>query len=309
MNYDQKKLPAYSQIENLHHELKSTDTRYQESMNMMFNDIQHFEWLKKKESKPKVRILNDLSSGIIDIETLSKVIYGLQRIFTGAYNAINGNGSNLGKIPDSVKDKSKLLVTGFSQGSFIVELDSLETLRKESDISLLENNFDEIELLDDLIKKVDSLDGYEDLTTFVEKYGSRTFNYTREWLRDLSSQDIELEFINKNYGDNAYFSRSRIKDLSNRFSTIDINENREQVEIFGRLISINSYNSFIEFMLVNGETIKIKVKDKSLETVNLTTNLFYKLMVNRIEINDSLGKTDLLYEIKTVKNTELEKPL
>lgn len=310
MKKNNENIIDYSQVEDFFYQnkFKHEKSKYSDVLSIMMDDISNFEKLKKETQSPSIRIINDFSTGVIDISTLTSVANGLQKVFNGAYNAIRGNGSNKGKIPRHIQDESMLVITGFAKGSFIIKLDSAEKELNKGKEKLFDSNFNQIELLNDIIVSINKVDSYADLSSFVEKFGVRTFNYTRDWFKQLAYKDIALEFNNKPYNIDTYFNKSRISDIAERFSTIDLKEAIEKVKFTGKLTGVNHHNSTIELNLESDNLIKIKIIDDSLEYTKLTTNLVYNLDVNKIEINDSLGKSSIIYEMPTVKGTELERP-
>lgn len=211
--FDINNFQTFSQVEDNYYSKKNVNNKYRNSMQIMMEDIQEFELRKKKENSPKIRILNDLASGMIEASTLVAVIQGLQNTFDGAYNYIKGNGSNLGKIPYWAKEESKLIVTGMSKGSFIVEFNSPDNLSESISTELFEKDFDEIDLLNKLIAEMNNATDYNEISSFVERYGVRTFNYTREWFKSLATKNVSLEYKNPKYNVDSIFDRNKIKDL------------------------------------------------------------------------------------------------
>lgn len=310
MDKEKKDYCTFAQVDDYFNENKfaNSNSPYEKSINLMMSDIQEFERRKKKEYSPKLRIINDFSSGIVDVDTLTTVIQGLQRTFNGAYNAIRGNGSNFGRIPKRVIEESQLVVTGFSKGSFIIEFNSIDSISENRNEELFESTFNEIELLNDLLDNINQAVDYVSVSHFVESFGVRTFNYTREWFKDLSIKDVAIEYKNPKYEINTYFDKSRIRHIADTLSKIDINESVETINMNGKLVGVNQNSSYIDFLINENKEVKVKIKDDSLEHLKLTTNEYYSLDINKIEVNDSIGKSSVIYEAPTLKGTEMERP-
>lgn len=310
MDKQRKEICTFAQVDDHFHENKfvNSNSRYEKAINLMMSDIQEFERRKGKKDSPQIRIVNDFSSGVIDVDTLTTVIHGLQRTFNGAYNAIRGNGSNIGRIPKRVMKESQLVVTGFSKGSFIIEFNSIENITESRNEELLEIDFNEIELLNDLLDNINHAVDYTNVSNFVESFGVRTFNYTREWFKDLSLKNVEIEYKNPKYEIDTYFDKPRIKHIADTLSKIDIKESVEIINMNGKLVGVNQNSSYIDFLINDRNEVKVKIKDDSLEHLKLTTNEYYSLDINKIEVNDSIGKSSIIYEAPTLKGTEMERP-
>ena len=280
----------------------SNDNPYKNLIGSTFQGIQKFELSKKTANQ--VRIITDLESGYVEADVLSKMVQGLQSIVEGAYNFVFGNGSSAGKIPNRYSDQSKLIINAFSQGSFVIRFDTKESIDSVKDIRLIEHDDKVNELLDDVLLSLNGLSSYEEVQSFIEKYGLRTFNRSREWIKSI--KDVSFEYKNKSGQNSLEFHDSQIKDIANLMSKINIKVEKKDINLVGKLIVINSKTSKIIFETDNNE-ITVRVQDDSIEKLHLVLNEIYDIKIQEIIMADNYNRLNREYIVHTLYKTSLDK--
>ncbi|MGO3114789.1 hypothetical protein [Enterococcus pseudoavium] len=278
------------------------DNPYKNLISSTFQGIQQFELSKKTTNQ--VRILTDLESGYVEADVLSKMIQGLQSIVDGAYNFVFGNGSSSGKIPNRYSLQSKLIINAFAKGSFIIKFDTKESIDSIKDINLLETDDKVNELLDDVLVSLNELSSYDEVQSFIEKYGLRTFNRSREWIKSI--KDVSFEYKNKNGKNMIEFRDSQVKDIANLMSKINIKVEKRDIDLLGKLIVINSKTSKITFETDQKEII-VRVQDNSIEKLHLVLNETYNIRVQEIVMADNYNRLNREYVVHTLYKTSLDK--
>lgn len=280
----------------------SNDNPYKNLISSTFQGIQQFELSKKTANQ--VRILTDLESGYIEADVLSKMIQGIQSVVDGAYNFVFGNGSSSGKIPNRYSAQSKLIVNAFAKGSFIIKFDTKESIDSIKDINLLEDDDKVNEILDDVLVSLNELRSYDEVQSFIEKYGLRTFNRSREWIKSI--KDVSFEYKNKNGKNMIEFRDSQVKDIANLMSKVDIKVEKKDIDLLGKLIVINSKTSKITFETDQTEII-VRVQDDSIEKLHLVLNETYNIRVQEIVMADNYNRLNREYIVHTLYKTSLDK--
>lgn len=280
----------------------SDENPYKQLAISSFRGIQTFEY--SKENSSQIRILTDLQSGLVDADILGKMIQGLQSTVEGAYNFLFGNGSSNGKIPDRYSNRSKLLVSSFSEGSFIVNFDSKQHFDEVNNISLFDKNYEETNnIVDLLFSEIVELDDYENIRSFIDKYGLRTFNRTRQWINSIKNTSFEYGNLKKDK--KIEFSDTKINSIAKNLSKININTEVKEIEITGKLIIINNRNSKLTFENDNSE-VTIRVKDESIDRLQLVSNEVYTLEVQEMTNTDNYNRFSKEYYVNTLFGTQLE---
>lgn len=284
-------------------ELKDSNP-YSDILLNSFKGIEHFEEEKRRQSESSIRIINDLKPGMVEAGKLSKMIHGLQSTVEGAFNYIFGNNSSQGKIPNQYSEKAKLVVTALSQGSFVISLDTKSNIDKYEQTSLFDENTDELKnIVDDLLNDISSIEDYEQITNFVEKYGVRTFNRSKSWINSVKNTEFEYKRFKTN--DKVIFNSEKVHNLSDLMSQLNLKTESEKIKITGKLIMINNKLSKLTFETDNDE-ITLKVLDDSIKDLNLITNNVYNIEVRKTTTKFNVGKETVEYAIQTLYGTELD---
>ncbi|MHC5374531.1 hypothetical protein ACYSNU_12105 [Enterococcus sp. LJL120] len=280
----------------------SNDNPYKNLLDSSFQGIQQFELSKKAANQ--VRIVTDLESGYIEADILSKMVQGLQSIVEGAYNFVFGNGSSSGKIPNRYSDQSKLIINSFAKGSFIVGFDTKESIDSINDINLIESDDKVNDLLDDVLSSLNGLDSFEEVQSFIERYGLRTFNRSRQWVKSI--KDVSFEYTNRTKEKDIKFRDSQLKDIATLMNKVNIKVEKKDIILTGKLIVINSKTSKI-ILETDQKEITVRVQDNSIEKLHLVLNDMYDLEVQEITMADNHNRLNKEYVIHSLFKTSLDK--
>lgn len=290
MSRDIEAVPSANQYKNLLNSFKSQIQTNQDEMRM---------------SNISLRIFSELESGTIELRTLNAITKGLQSVFSSAINNLFGNGRDRGKIPNYIINQSRLVLTGVRPGSFIIELENIENLDKDNQLKILEETNEKNDILTDLLVLLNSDQDDKSIEQVIEEYGIRTFNISRDWFNDMEHEAVSFEYIDDKNNKKEIFDNQRIQKISNRLSNIRVSKRDEVLTLKGKLIGINNTKRLLTFEDDKGVEIMVKVSDKSLEKHSITTNKIYTIQVNKITIEDTLGKKSKRYQIETIDDTDL----
>lgn len=294
---------SYHEIKQSINELSESNP-YSSILKNSLIGIEIFEKEKQKKEESFIRIHSQLDSGIIEADILGKMIQGLQSTIEGAFNYVLGNGSNQGKVPERFSESSKLVVTAFSPGSFVISINSKQEAQNSKQTSLLDAPSTEFKkLVDNVLIDINNLDDQDEITEFVSKYGTRTFNRSKQWINSLKNNEFEYKTFKDN--NEIRFEESKIKSISSIMSRVTTFEETESVQINGKLTMINNKTSKLSFEVDDNE-ITVRVQDDSIEKLNLLTNQNYNLNIKKVTTKLSSGRETVEYLLKTLYGTSLE---
>ena len=267
--------------------------------------INHFEKRKKDFNLPIIKIETDLVSGAIELNSLFSMTEGLQQTFTSAVNSIMGNGSSVGKIPNNIKEISKLAISEVEAGSFIIKLATIDQLRQEpTQLSFVNSEDEKLDVLENLLDQINKIDeeGFDNLK---ESFGNRTVVSSRNWFDSLAKNHVNFKYKKRNSNSKYTFTNNRIVSIVNELSNIVLEEETEIVTVYGRLVSYQLNNNRISLETDDREEINIKILDESLLNHEILTNSYYTLDVSRVEIIDNFDRVSYKYSIPTIEGTSL----
>lgn len=275
----------------------SDSNPFKSLLQLNYQSIELFENQKKNNDQVKnvisIRLLSDeYESGQIGLKPLSDALNSFENIQANGIASAMGFDNKRGKIPKELLDRNELIITATRAGSFIIDMGlkntQLSMFEEENQISL------------NVISDVSELLGEEiEVPEFVEKYNSRTFESVKKMISGLNKEKIGIEITNALKAESYLFSKENIKDINTKFKNTHI-ENKDGIELTGILTKVDLMTQKIT-LDVEGEYITIKVNDKNIKDLHLTTNEYYKVSTSVKEI---VRKTDRkrTYVTNSIKN-------
>lgn len=276
---------------------------YKDTLYLGLSQIQEFEKEKadKTDSSSIISfrlISNEYPSGSIDLQSLNDSTSLIQEALVNASSNIVGFSGSRGPIPQDIIERNRLIITSTQAGSFIVNL--RPTLPDQ--INLLEEKYPSVEILEDLLGK---LDGSSNIIEIAEKYGIRTWNAIKKWSKSLEKNNIEFEFHNKLENKHITFYKDNIHDINIAFRDNTVKEEFSKETITGILTKIDVHNKEIEITdTTKNESIKIFIKDNSLKSARLISNIKYAIDLEIQTYYYNNTKKTIRYIAESVKNMQ-----
>lgn len=275
---------------------------FKEIVNSIDNEIALFESnINNSYKDTSIRIITDHISGMIDFNTLSSVLVGLQDLTTAAFKDKLGSIVD-GNITSLNLNHADLILTGVSEGSFVISFDTVENKKIEKQLSLLDNEINIIEEIGCIMDTISKVDDQENARKLVENYGKDTYKKTTKWFGDMKKKKISFEFNDAINKDTLSFDEKNIKKINKSLRSIKKEVLTSYQKISGVLIAIDNKKGTIILECEDDKLIKIKVLDDSLQTKKMTTNKRYDFDVivksNISELDG--GKSSEKYEINTI---------
>jgi hypothetical protein len=276
---------------------------YKDALYLGLSQIQEFEKEKadRTDSSSIISfrlISNEYPSGSIDLQSLNDSTSLIQEALVNASSNIVGFSGSRGPIPQDIIERNRLIITSTQAGSFIVNL--RPTLPDQ--INLLEEKYPSVEILEDLLGK---LDGSSNIIEIAEKYGIRTWNAIKKWSKSLEKNNIEFEFHNKLENKHITFYKDNIHDINIAFRDNTVKEEFSKETITGILTKIDVHNKEIEITdTTKNESIKIFIKDNSLKSARLISNIKYAIDLEIQTYYYNNTKKTIRYIAESVKNMQ-----
>lgn len=225
--------------------------------------------ISKVSSPVELKILSDFKSGSIDIPSLGNVLMGMQKFYTYSYNYLLGNKSIRGKIAESVKSDSSLIITGTSPGSFIVALER----KRETQLNIEEFEKNELHILDDTFDALKN-DTYREL---FSRLGYRSYKALKEWYSDLEKNDIEFQYKNNIKNINIDMYKSDIKKIKNNLETIEPEKEKTELNVEGKIDYVNHNSNSIHFKDLENKNYIINITGNKFKDLKIKTNVTIEL--------------------------------
>lgn len=224
----------------------------------------------------------------IDALVLGKVLESTQNII----NLIAYKKGINAKVPNSIKEKNKLNVTGNYAASFGVRLKS----------NLLANMFNESEVqksLDIFMSILKAKDNTDKLTEILKGLNPAVSLYYIDLLKLLSRENIGIKtycaFPNNEYRKN-YFESEEIK-LSLKKLEENIKEISNEICLEGNLVAIDTLNRTFKFITYDEEKVNGTIGEK----INIEEYVLPKKVKIRLEmiskLNELSGKENINYRL------------
>lgn len=224
--------------------------------------------IETKTYKVEVKIFSHLKSGTIDLVSLDKVISGLQKIYTYSINYKNGNKTLKGKVSNSIREQSKLILNNTYAGSFILEIQ--RNPNSQLDISELEQN--DFYIFDEIFKEYNDFDPENN----IKELGYRTFKVLREWYKELDDENLEIAYKNRDSQKEIVMDNETIHSINNKLEEVKEIITETIIQKYGKIIYVDHKNYVINFQTDN-ELYRIQVIDKGFKNLNINTNIRFKL--------------------------------
>lgn len=307
INYSLESINNYSkefqEIKQAFYSLPDNDP-YKEELYKNILNMYNFIDENNQDNKPKFRLLNSLESGKIELEQLGYTSTKIQEIYSSAYSSKIGGQTNRRGISELVKEQSSIVVF-LKAGSFIIEIDSIGSEEKKVEIDILEQNIDKFKLVNELMESISLIVNDEDVISFLSKYGHKALLNTQKWFKELSKDNIEFEYINKNNNIINKFTKDKVDEIYKVITEMKEIETSSDFVVKGILVGVINDNKKIIFKDSNKEKFTVQVLDDSLKGIKITTNEYYELKVEKKETK-SLEKIKVDYLIDTIYNTSLQ---
>ncbi|MCW1909883.1 hypothetical protein N7X57_05415 [Lactiplantibacillus paraplantarum] len=256
------------------------------------------ELSKRMESESptvKLHLFTGLEAGKIKVSQLN-MLQSFQKMLNCASNKILGNGKDNGRIPNNILEKNELLINSVKAGSFIIYLKASPSITQLSINNSKNETWDQI--LCSLLELINN-ESENNVTKIAEKYGYRTYNASKEWIRELKNSNLNLIYSDtKNR--KLEFDSHRIAIIDNDFSNTTLKSNISEVELSGKIVSI-SKDEALYIETSEGLEEKIQVKDNSLRNSTISfkgKNYTFNVLKESL-FNSKTGMTITKYSLDT----------
>lgn len=229
--------------------------------------------IEEKSNKVEIKIFSNLKSGTIDLVTLDQIISGLQKIYTYSLNYKNGNKALKGKISQTVKEQSKLILNNTYAGSYILELER----NPESQIDMNDAENNDFNIFDEVFKTSDDFNP----ETNIKNLGYRTFKTIREWYKELDEDKLEIAYKNRDSQKEIVMDNKTIQNINSKLEKVKETETKTNIQKNGKIIYVDHKNSVINFQ-TSDEIYRIHVLGDSFRNINIKTNKKFNLSFKEV---------------------------
>ncbi|MDT0747121.1 hypothetical protein [Staphylococcus chromogenes] len=239
--------------------------------------------IEKKSNRVEIKIFSDLKSGTIDLVSLNQIIGGLQKIYTYALNYKSGNSALKGKISETIKEQSTLILNNTYAGSYILELE--RNPKSQIDMNEVDNN--DFYIFDEVFKSSDDFNP----ETNIKKLGYRTFKAIKKWYKELDEDKLEIAYKNRDSQKEIIMDNKTIHNINSLLEAVNEKETKVNIQKEGRIVYVDHKNSIINFQTTD-DIYRIHVLGDDFKNINIKTNKkfnlnFYEILyeVSNIEIS------------------------
>lgn len=243
----------------------------------------------------KLHLSTGLEPGKIKVSQLS-MLQSLQKMLNCAANKILGSGKDNGRIPTRILEKNELFVNSVKAGSFVIYLKASPSMTQLSINNSDNKTWDQI--LSNLLELINN-ESENNVTKIAEEYGYRTYNASKEWIRELRDSNLKLVYSDTKNKE-LEFDASKIAMIDNDFSSTPLKSETSEVELSGKIISI-SKDETLCIETSEGLEEKIQVKDNSLRNSTISfkgKNYTFNVLKESL-FNSKTGITITKYSLDT----------
>lgn len=258
--------------------------------------------LNKSSNTPiKLRIHNNLPSGMILVDDLSNFTAGLQKIYRKAIN-FEQIGANK-RVRQFIKDVTGLVISEVRPGSFEIDIKQHRSEIAKADIN---NDFERVTdnvtklsltTLSEILEKIYD----EDFKEIIDEYGIETLKVSHDWFEKIQKSTTSFELDSQN--NHIDFTERKIYEINDTLKKLNIIK-VDDIRIEGILTAINHKKSTLAITSDTDETTVIKVQDKNFKISSVTSNKKYNILAKHQEVTIENNVISSEYYIEDLSNIE-----